>query len=117
MIIAMFPMRMVKMTIHQVVNMVSMHYFWVTAVGPMHVSGAVAVALVSRRAVVRIGRRDLQHTFIHVIDMRVVQMSVMQIVSMTIMFNREMTTARTMLMRVPVNFRAASHNYLVIYLG
>jgi hypothetical protein len=69
----------------------------------------VPAALVARCATVGVRRRYFQHAFIHVVAVDMVQMTVMQVVRVTIVLNCRMAAAGTMLMRVTLDFRASSH--------
>ena len=86
-------MRMMQVTIHQVVDMV--------AVGDrlMPAAGTVLVGtLYVRRAAGRIGRVDTDDMFIDVVAMHVVQMAVVQIVDVAVMADCGMAAAGAVLM-------------------
>jgi len=110
MIIAMVAMRMVKVAIHQVVHMISMRDLGMAAVISMHMVGLVTSAIVTGRAGVGIAAGYFYYTFIHMIAVDVVQFAVVQVIDVSIVFDSQMTTARTMLMFVPFDFVADRHN-------
>jgi hypothetical protein len=92
-VVAVIPVRMMQVTIHQVVDMV--------AVGDrlMPAAGTVLVgALYFRRAAGRIGRVDTDDMLIDVIAMHVVHMAVMQIVDVAVMADCGMAAAGAVLM-------------------
>jgi hypothetical protein len=66
----------------------------------MDVNGTVARAAMLRRALIRIGRGDLDDMLIDVIPMNVVKMSVVEVVDVTIMIDGGVPTIRAMSMRM-----------------
>lgn len=97
------------MLIHEVIYVVAVGNRLMTAPRPMHVVQIVARTGVIRGAGVWIGVRDLESMLIDMISMRVVQMTIVQVINVAIMFNRRMTTARTVLMFVIFVNIAAAH--------
>lgn len=75
----------------------------------MDVSLVVSCAGVARRASVRIGRIDLERMLIDMIRVRMMQVSIMQVIGVTAMGNRYVAAARAMLMSVILMFGAAGH--------
>jgi hypothetical protein len=71
----------------------------------------VSATIMPRRATVRIRRRYFEHVFIDVVAVNVMQVAVVQIVGMTIVLDRWMAAAGTMLMRVAFDLCASSHIY------
>jgi len=108
-VIAMVSVRMVEMTIDEVVDVVAVDYRWVTATGSVDVALVVAGAFMAGRAAVWIDCRYLQHAFIHMVAVNVVQVSVVQVVRMALMLDGEMTASRTMLMLMTFNLLAGIH--------
>jgi len=79
----------------------------------MHMPWLVACTGMVRGAAVRIGVRDLKPMFIDMISMRVMQMTIVQVINVTVMFYRRMTAVRTVLMIVIfVNIAAAHESFL-----
>jgi hypothetical protein len=62
--------------VNQIVHVITMRHGFVTAPRTMHVAGIVTGAAMLRRALIRIGRGDLDHMFIDVVPMNMVQMAV-----------------------------------------
>lgn len=87
MVIAMPAMRMMQMPIYQIIHMIPMRHRLMPAVQPVHMVGRVRLALVPRRAVVRIGVRHADRMFVIVVFMVVVQVAVMQIVHMPVVLH------------------------------
>jgi hypothetical protein len=99
-IVAVTGMRVVEVTIHQIVDMVAVGHDLMATVTAMHMAGLMPGAAVVWRALVRVGRRNLDHMFIHVVTMRVVEMAVVQMVHMAGMTHGDMAAARAVLMRM-----------------
>jgi len=76
----MVAMRMVQMTIDEVIDVIAMRDGFVPASRPMHVPRCMAGTLMLRRAHIRVLRRNLDGVLIHVARVHVVQMTVMKIV-------------------------------------
>jgi len=83
MVVAVVPMRMVKVTAHQIVDVVAMRNRFVTA--PFTVNVSLFMPLRDGRAVVRVLPGDRKNVFINVILVGMMQMSVVQIVDVAIM--------------------------------
>ena len=60
-------------------------------------------------ASVRIGRSNLEHVFVYMISVRVMQMAVMQIVGMPGVCDRYVATRGMMLVRMIVMFHTSAH--------
>jgi hypothetical protein len=80
MVITMITVGMVQMAAHQVVDVVAVWNGFMTAARPMHVTRIVPAAPVFRRAAIGIRRRYLNEMFVNVAVVRVMQVSVVQIV-------------------------------------
>jgi hypothetical protein len=89
-------MRMVQMTVHQVVHMIAVRNRFVTASGPMLVARIVARALVLRRAFVRVVWTHFQDMFVHMVAVRPVKVAVVQIIHMVVVFNGHVPAAGAM---------------------
>jgi hypothetical protein len=109
MIVAMVAVRMVEVPIHQIVDMVAVRHGLVPAIGPVNVAWVVAGAVMIGRADVGIRCGHSQHMFIDVISMHMVQMTIMQVVDMPVVFDREMSAAGAMLMNMVFVFCASAH--------
>ena len=82
MVIAMTIVRMMEMSIDQIINMVAMRNCLMSTVRPMHMLRRVSGAFMLRRAVLRIGRGYANHMFIDMAFMRIMQMAIVQIINM-----------------------------------
>lgn len=105
----MIAMRMMKVAIDQVIHVVSMRNCGVPTVRAMNVLRIVPAAVVVRRTAVRICRVRIQYMLIDVIAMNMVQMTVMQVIDMPIVLDRNVTTARSMLMVVVLVLDTGTH--------
>jgi hypothetical protein len=84
MIIAVSAVRMVQMTIDQVINMVAVRHGLVAAVGAVSVMG---FATVVRRAFLRIRGGYLNLMVVHMIAMSEMQMAIVEIVGVAVVFH------------------------------
>ena len=67
MIVTVVAVGVMQMAIHQVIDVISVRYCLVTAVGSMAMRFVMSVALVLGSTFLRIGRVDLQAMIVHVI--------------------------------------------------
>jgi len=114
MVIAMITVRMVQMTIDQVIDMVTMGHRLMAAAWAMYMAGGVAGALMVWRAALGILSVNRQAVLVNMIAMHMVQVAVVQVIDMTIMLNRRMATARLVLMVMVGVFRASTHDSCLI---
>lgn len=112
MIVAVIPVGMVQMTIHEVVDVIAVGHRLMTATGAMHMVRVVPGALMRGGATVGVGVRYLDHVLVDVILMRMMQVSIMQVIGMTIVFDGRMAAARAMFVIV-VGMLLAAHSDLL----
>lgn len=93
MIVAVITVRMVQMPVNQVIDVVPMRKGGVPAIGAVHMPGFVAATSVVGSASFRVFLADLEHAFIGVPLMRMVQMPVVQIIDVIAVDNAGMTAA------------------------
>jgi hypothetical protein len=67
MIVTVFAVGVMQMAIHQIIDVISVRYCLVAAVGPMAMRFIMSVALVLGSTSLRIGRVHLQAMIVHVI--------------------------------------------------
>ena len=65
-------------------------------------------------ASVRIGRSNLEHVFVYMITVRLMQMAVMQIIGVSGMRDRDVATRRMMLVRMLLMFHTSAHCNLLL---
>jgi hypothetical protein len=78
---------MVKMAIHQVINMVAMRHGFVAAVSTVSVGLLMGCAVVVRRAFLRIRRGHLNLMIIHMIAVSVMQVAIVKIIGVAVVFH------------------------------
>jgi hypothetical protein len=93
-VVAVVAVRVVQVAVDQVVDVVAVRHRFVAAAGSMHMTGLVATAPVARCAGGRVGGADLDHMFIDMAFVQVVQVAVVQVVDMVTVAYRDMATAR-----------------------
>jgi hypothetical protein len=89
-------MRMVQMPGHEVIHVISVRHCFVTASRSVFVSRIVTGARMLRRAGIRIGPTHFDHVLIEMIPVRLMQMTVVQIIDMVVVLDGHMTTPCTM---------------------
>lgn len=96
----MIAVRMMQVTVDDIVGVIAMRDGGMTAVGRMDVAGGLFRRAVSGSAGVGIGGTDGNGVFVHVPAMTVMQVAVIKVVGVTVMSDGEMTAAGTVLMLV-----------------
>lgn len=96
MVIAVSPVGMVQVTVHEIIDMIAMRNGRMSATGPMHVVLRMSAARMFRRAPVRMLGIHLDHMFVHVAAMGVVQVSIVQIIDMVTVLHRRVAAAWAM---------------------
>lgn len=100
MIIAVIAVRVMKVAVNKVVDVIAMWHGFVAAVGTVNMSCLMTDAAVVRRALVRVLGSYFKRVFIHVARMHVVQMAVMKIVNVITMRNGGVAARRPVLVSV-----------------
>ena len=77
MVVAVVSVRMVQMSLHQMIDVITVRHLLVAAVGAMDVTFFVTVAAVLRCARSRIRRAYLQRVLLNAFSLRVVQTPVL----------------------------------------
>lgn len=98
----MIAVRMMQMTVDDVIGVVAMWYGGVTAVRGVDVPGGLFGRAMTGGALCGICGADGDGVFVRVRTMRMMQMAAIEVVGVTLMLNGEMATARAVLMRVGV---------------
>ena len=94
MIVTVALVRVMQMPVHEVVDMVAVGDGGMSAVRAVHVTGFVPVAGVVRRAALGVFLGNLQHAFVGVTFMRMVQVAVVQVIDMIAVNDAGMAAAR-----------------------
>lgn len=100
MVIAMTFARAMQVSIDQIVNVITVRYSFVTTLSAMLVTSFMPLAGMLRCARSRISATICNTMAIYVITVHIVQMTIMQIVYVTIMLDSLMAAISTMLMIV-----------------
>lgn len=100
MVVAVIPVRVVEVTVDEVVDMVPVRHHLVSAAGAVPVRGNMAVARVIGRADVGMLGIDGHDVFIDVIPVRVVEMPVVQVVDVAVVQDCAVAAARPVLVWV-----------------
>ena len=107
-VVAVVAVRMVQVAVNEIVNVIAVRYLRMAAVWAVDVARSVTVCQVN--AAVGIRRRHFEYALVDVVAVRMMQVTVVQIVDMTIVFDCQVTAARTMLMLMLFDFHTGSHN-------
>ena len=87
-VVAMAVVRMMQVSINEIINMITMRNGCMAAVGAMNV--LLVVAFRAKRAFVGICGTDRDDVFVHVVAMRMMQMAVVKIIQMPVMHDGDM---------------------------
>lgn len=96
----MIAVGVVEMPVDEVVAVIAVGYLIMAAVGSVLVGAGVRATVMLGRAVSGVPAVDLDRMLLDMIAMRVMEVTVVQVVDMTVMFNREVTAVRTVSMIV-----------------
>jgi len=102
-------MRMVQMTVHQVIQVISVRNRRMPATRAVHVPFLMPAALMAWGAAVRVDGGNFQHALVHMISVDVMQLAVMQVVHMTVVVDGRMPATWAMLVRMSMNLIAVAH--------
>lgn len=97
MIVAVTAVRVMQMIPDTVIGVAAMRHRFVSATRSMDMSRVVAAAAVTGRAAIRVVGRHLDHVFVDVAVMRVMQMPLVQVIGMPVMPHGRMAAAGTVL--------------------
>jgi hypothetical protein len=97
-VVAVIAVRMVQVAVDEIVDVMPMRHRFMAAPGSVNVARLVAAA--ARRALVRILGAHFELVLVYVIGVRMMQMTIMQIINVTVVLDRSMPTVRAMLMVV-----------------
>jgi hypothetical protein len=96
----MAAVRMVEVSVDEVVDVIAMRNRFVAAAGAMPMAGIVSGASMIRRASRRIGGAHFDHVFIDLITVRLMQVAVVQVVHVIAVLDRGVATTGAMDMGV-----------------
>jgi hypothetical protein len=105
MIIAVITMRVVQVAIDQIIHMITMGHCFMAAIWSMDM--ALGMAFCRGGAAVGVSRVNGDYMLVHVVMVRVVQMTIVQVIDMAIVFDSCVAATRPMFMVVPFMGNAA----------
>ncbi len=97
-VVAVIAVRMVQVAVDEIVDVIPMRHRFMAA--PRAVNVARVVAAAARRALVRIPGAHFEPVLVDMIAVRMMQMTVMQIINVIVVLDCSMSTVRAMLMVV-----------------
>ncbi|MFA5901879.1 MAG: hypothetical protein WC829_22510 [Hyphomicrobium sp.] len=100
MVVAVIAVRMMEVAVDKIVDVIAVRHSLVTAARSVYVADLVPLALELRGAAIRVLLRDFNHMLVDMIDMRMVQMPVVQIVDMIAVLHCRMAATGTMFVRM-----------------
>lgn len=114
----MVTVRMVQMTVHQVVGVISVRHRLVSTIGTVFMALVVASAIMLRSTPRWVFSAHADLVFVNMVTMRVVKVPIVKIVVMTLVLYGHVSTVRTVYVIVPfVNLMFAAHFLLLGYLS
>lgn len=99
-IVAMVAMRMMEMSINQIVHMVAMRNSGVATIRAMNMLRRVFVGGKTRSAFAGIGRINSNRMFVHMVAVRMMQVAVVKIIHMAFMVHRRVSAIGTVDVRM-----------------
>ena len=103
--VAVVAVGMMQVALDEVVDMITVRHRLVPAAGAVNMTRLMAGALVIRRAGIRVRPRHLEHVLVDMVAVRVVQMTIVQIVDVIAVADRGVAAGRTMHVRMAVVVR------------
>jgi hypothetical protein len=100
MVVAMIAMRMMQVTVDKVVDVIAVWYRFVSTARPVHVACIMSAAIVVRRTLIRVFRADLKFVLVDMIAMRMMQVTIMQVIDMIAVPDSSVSAVRAVLMVV-----------------
>lgn len=111
MVVAVAIVRVMEVTIHEIVDVVAVRDGRMPAVGTMDMPGIVAVARVVWRTLCRVGAVHVQDMLIHMVAVRMVEVPIVEVVDVVIVRDGSMPTVGPVDVRV-IRVNLARHGDL-----
>jgi hypothetical protein len=110
-VITVIAMRMMKVAVDQIVDVIAMRHRFVSAARPVNMACIMGAAIVARRTLIRIFRADIKPVLVYMIAMRMMQVPIMQVIDMIAVFDGRVPAVRAVLMVVVgmMGFVAGAH--------
>ncbi|WP_181155189.1 hypothetical protein [Burkholderia multivorans] len=113
-VVAVITMRMMKTAVDEIVDVVAVRYSLMPAIGAVYMAGLMAAAV--GRTLIRIFGADFDLMFVYVVAVRMMQVTIVEIVHVVTMLDCGVTATRAMLMFMVSMMRliAGAHAYLLV---
>jgi hypothetical protein len=108
-IITVIPMWMMQVVVNQVVNVITVGNGLMCTAGTVYMSLVVSATLMTGRTPIGICRVDFKRVFVNVIEVHVMQVTIMQIIGVAGMSDSHMAAVDSVLMAVPLMSGAGVH--------
>jgi hypothetical protein len=102
-------MWMVQVAVNQVVKVITVRNALMSTAGAVCMSPVMSATLMTRRTLIGICRVDVQNVFVNPIDIDVMQVAIIEIISVTAMNDSHMTAGESVLMAVPWMLGVCAH--------
>jgi hypothetical protein len=110
MIVTVATVRMMEVTVYEIVRVSGMRHALMSTRRPVHVSCLVTAAVVIGRTLRAVHVRDLNRVFVDVIAVNVVQMAIVKKILVAIVRHRRVTASGSVRVRMPLVFLTLSHD-------
>jgi len=101
----MVAVRMVQVAVDQIVDVIAVRHGFMAASRPVHVVGSMAGALVVRGAAIGVSLRNFDDVLIDVVAMRMLQVTVLQIIDVVAVVDGRVPALGAVLMSLPGWYR------------
>ena len=108
-IITMISMWMMQVVVNQVVNVITVGNGLMRTAGTVDMSLVMSTAVMTGRTSIGICRVDFEHVFVNVIEVHMMQVTIMQIIGVAGMSDSHMATGDLVPMAVPLMRGAGAH--------
>lgn len=98
MVVAMVAVRMMKMPVYKVIDVVSMRHGFMSAIRTVDVSCFMSATLVVRRTAVRVLCTNVDVVLVDMVPVWMMQVTIMQVIDMVVMHDTGVTAVVTVLM-------------------
>lgn len=102
-------MWMMQVVVNQVVTVITVGNGLMSTVRTVHMSLVMSTTVMTRRTLIGICRVDFKHVFVNVIEVHVMQVTIMEIIGVVAMSDSHMAAGGFVLMAVPLMFGAGTH--------
>jgi hypothetical protein len=108
-VVAVISVRVVEVAVDEVIDVVAVWHGLVAALGPVSVAGLVGVARVIGGAALGVAPADRDHVLVDMVSVGMVEMTIVQVVDMVLVPDRDVPAFRTVLVLVPLVDLVVAH--------